>query len=178
MSTLSIIKYPHPILKKVANPIEKVDDSIRELATNMFETMYVHNGVGLAAPQVGSSIKLSVLNINTQDENKKPNELVLINPEIIHSEGEMIEEEGCLSFPGIFAKIKRFSKVKVRAYDLDEREFTIEADGLLSKVLQHEVDHLNGILILLKMSTQDKIINKKLLKELENNFKKERKKIK
>jgi len=140
MAILQILRYPDPRLHKVAKPVIVVDDEIRKLARNMAETIYAAPGVGLAATQVDVHKQLIVIDLSeTQDQL-----LVLINPQILESRGKSDCEEGCLSVPGIFEKVARAEWVKVRALDLDGKSFTIEADGLLSVCIQHEMDHLKG----------------------------------
>jgi peptide deformylase len=140
MAILPILRYPDPRLHKVAKPVAVVDDEIRRLARNMAETMYAAPGVGLAATQVDIHKQLIVIDLSeTRDQL-----LVLINPQILESRGQSDCEEGCLSVPGIFEKIARAEWVKVRALNLDGKSFTIEATGLLSVCIQHEMDHLKG----------------------------------
>ncbi|MGH8758468.1 MAG: peptide deformylase [Burkholderiales bacterium] len=140
MAILPIIRYPDPRLHKVAKPVAVVDDEIRRLARNMAETMYAAPGVGLAATQVDVHKQLIVIDLSeTRDQL-----LVLINPQILAARGQSDCEEGCLSVPGIFEKIARAEWVKVRALNLDGKFFTIEATGLLSVCIQHEMDHLKG----------------------------------
>ena len=140
MAILPIIRYPDPRLHKVAKPVAVVDDEIRRLARNMAETMYAAPGVGLAATQVDVHKQLIVIDLSeTRDQL-----LVLINPHILESRGQSDCEEGCLSVPGIFEKIARAEWVKVRALNLDGKSFMIEATGLLSVCIQHEMDHLKG----------------------------------
>lgn len=140
MAILPILRYPDRRLHKVAKPVAVVDDEIRKLARNMAETMYAAPGVGLAATQVDLHKQLIVIDLSeTRDQL-----LVLINPQILESRGQSDCEEGCLSVPGIFEKIARAEWVKVRALNLDGKSFTIEASGLLSVCIQHEMDHLKG----------------------------------
>ncbi|HYN26958.1 MAG TPA: peptide deformylase [Burkholderiales bacterium] len=140
MAMLPILFYPDPRLHKVAKPVAVVDDHIRKLARNMAETMYAAPGVGLAATQVDVHKQVIVIDLSeTRDQL-----LVLINPQILESRGKSDCEEGCLSVPGIFEKVARAEWVKVRALDLDGKSFTIEATGMLSVCIQHEMDHLKG----------------------------------
>lgn len=140
MAILPILRYPDPRLHKVAKPVAVVDDEIRRLARNMAETMYAAPGVGLAATQVDVHKQLILVDLSeTRDQL-----LVLINPQILESRGQSDCEEGCLSVPGIFEKIARAEWVKVRALNLDGKFFMIEATGLLSVCIQHEMDHLKG----------------------------------
>ena len=144
MALMKIYHYPEPVLAQKAEPIVETDDSIRQMATDMIETMYAAPGIGLAAPQVGISKRLIVLDCGGRDEESQL--IVAINPEIIASEGESFEEEGCLSVPGYYCKIKRKAEVTVRYRDLDGNEQTLSTDGLLAVAFQHEIDHLNGVL--------------------------------
>ena len=140
MALLPILRFPDPRLKKVAARVEKVDDKIRKLANDMAQTMYEAPGIGLAATQVDEHKRVIVIDVSeTRDEL-----LVLINPELVDSDGVQVGEEGCLSVPGIYDKVERAERVVVRYLDLDAKEQTIEADGLLAVCLQHEMDHLQG----------------------------------
>ncbi|MBW2324741.1 MAG: peptide deformylase [Deltaproteobacteria bacterium] len=150
MPTLRILTYPDPFLKKEAGPIETVDEQIVTLANDMLETMYNAPGVGLAAPQVGEDKRLVVIDVNQKEGGQDP--LVLINPEVVDSDGEVVYEEGCLSVPDCLADIKRAERVRVRGLDLEGNPVDIEADDLLAIALQHEIDHLNGVLIIDRIS--------------------------
>jgi peptide deformylase len=177
---LSILQYGDLILRAKGKHIEKIDNRIRELAQNMIETMHAANGVGLAAPQVGESLQLTVLDVsqvedrpstmklngeNTDPQSAMP--LVLINPEInLGSETEM-GTEGCLSFPEITGEIERPKSVTVRAQNLDGEAIEIEATGFLARAIQHEVDHLNGILFIDRMSSAAKTSLSSKLKRLQ-----------
>ena len=159
MAKLQLKYYPAEVLRAQAKRISRVDGSVRKLAQDMLDTMYNNNGVGLAAPQVGVSKRLFVLDVSGEDDPNKP--IVLINPEIIKAEGEMTGTEGCLSFPGVFFEVKRFSKVTVKYTNLSGKEVKLTAEGdLLCRAIQHELDHLNGELFI------DKPTNK-LLADLE-----------
>ena len=140
MSLLPILRFPDPRLKKVAAPVENIDDDIRRLASDMAETMYEAPGIGLAATQVDVHKRIIVIDISETRDHL----LVLINPEILESDGLQVCEEGCLSVPGIYDKVERAETVAVRYLDLDGKEKRIEADGLLAVCLQHEIDHLDG----------------------------------
>ncbi len=143
---LPILTYPHPTLKRKAEIIKDVGKEIRKLAETMAETMYDAPGVGLAAPQIGKSLRLIVLDPTGQ---KAQGLMVLVNPKILTAEGKVVEEEGCLCIPDFIFKIKRYSKVKVVGYDpLKEKIVEIEANGLLARIFQHEIDHLEGTLII------------------------------
>lgn len=150
MTKLPLFEYPHPILHQKAKPVAKVDDSTRKFLDDMLETMYADKGVGLAAPQVGVSERIVVIDAEQHDEdgNYKPgNPMYLVNPEIIYkSEDRIIFCEGCLSVPGQSADVERHQRVKVRYLDYNGKEQEIEAEDYLAVVLQHEIDHLDGIL--------------------------------
>tara|TARA_B100001059_G_C17513675_1_gene417136 strand:- start:50 stop:568 length:519 start_codon:yes stop_codon:yes gene_type:complete len=158
-----IIVEPDPILRKKCDPLEKVDDEIKRLMQDMLETMYDAPGIGLAAIQLGILKRLVVIDIS-KDEKKTP--LFLVNPEIIsQSKVTSVYEEGCLSLPGQFAEIERPAECLVKYIDLDGKENQIKADGLLSTCIQHEIDHLNGILFIDYLSKLKKdMIIKKLVK--------------
>lgn len=146
MSKLEIITIPDPILRKVSAPVERVDEDLRRLADDMLETMYDAPGIGLAAPQIGVSRRMVVIDVSEKDGERHP--LVLINPQIIHRSGELaVYEEGCLSIPDVKVEIERPAAVDVRFLDRDGIEQTIKADGLLATAVQHELDHLDGRLI-------------------------------
>ena len=140
MAQLPILLYPDPRLHTRAKKIERVDASIRQLATDMAETMYAAPGVGLAATQVDRHIQLIVIDISED----RSHLLTLINPEIIAREGECEGEEGCLSVPGIYEIVKRSAKVRVRSLDLDGKPFELDAEDMLAICIQHEIDHLHG----------------------------------
>jgi peptide deformylase len=143
---LNILTYPDPLLKRKAEPISEITDVHRQLIGAMIETMYAASGVGLAAPQVGISQRLIVIHVPTGEEEEKRNPLVLINPRILQKEGEIVAEEGCLSVPDVSADIKRNSYVKVAYEDVEGKVKEIEGSNLLARILQHEIDHLDGIL--------------------------------
>ena len=163
MSVTKIRVYPDPILQVKAAEIEQIDERIARLAGEMAETMYAAPGVGLAAPQVGVSERLIVVDVKNQEGKK---ELInLVNPEIIEVEGRVVEEEGCLSLPGITENVVRAERVLVRGYDLNEQEREIEAEGLLAVALQHEIDHIEGILFIDRISRLKRgIIQRKMRK--------------
>ncbi|MDR1708814.1 MAG: peptide deformylase [Candidatus Accumulibacter sp.] len=140
MSLLPILRFPDPRLKKQAAPVRAIDADLRRLAGDMAETMYEAPGIGLAAPQVDVLKRLIVVDVSEARDGL----LTLVNPEIVESEGVQVCEEGCLSVPGIYDKVERAENVTVRYLDLDGKEQTIEADGLLSVCLQHEIEHLDG----------------------------------
>jgi len=130
-----------PILREETTPVGPITDELRALARDMFDTMHLARGIGLAAPQIGRTERMAVVEV---DHNK----LVIINPEVVHTEGKAKAEEGCLSIPDIYGDVERPEKVRVRALDLDGKTFEVEADGLFARCLQHEIDHLHGKLFL------------------------------
>uniref|UniRef100_A0A7C4AKF3 Peptide deformylase n=1 Tax=Thermodesulfovibrio aggregans TaxID=86166 RepID=A0A7C4AKF3_9BACT len=146
MAILEIKKYPDEVLKKRADHVRSISGNLRKLIDDMIETMYNARGIGLAAPQVGVLKRIIVLDTNLTENQRSP--VVLINPEIVSSEGEIVSEEGCLSIPGFITKVKRKEKVFVKALDRNGKQIEIEGTGLLARALQHEIDHLDGILII------------------------------
>ena len=160
---MKIVTYPDPILMRKAAPIEEIDNEICEIAQKMLDTMYDACGIGLAAPQVGLSKRLVVLDATGQ----KTGERVFINPQIIEERGETVEEEGCLSFPDVMGKVIRSQYVTVTAYNLEGKKLEIKAEGLLSRVWQHEIDHINGRLFIEMMTPASRIANQQKIKEFE-----------
>jgi peptide deformylase len=162
MARLPILEYPDPRLRTKAAPVTHVDASIRKLIDDMFETMYAAPGIGLAATQV--NVHKRVIVIDVTEDRSQP--IALINPEIVSREGTAEGEEGCLSVPGIYDKVKRAEKVRVRTLDRDGKETEIEATGLLAVCIQHEMDHLEGKLFVDYLSELKRTrIRKKLEKE-------------
>jgi peptide deformylase len=160
---MKIVTYPDPILMRKAAPIEEIDNKICEIAQKMLDTMYDACGIGLAAPQIGLSKRLVVMDATGQ----KTGERVFINPQITEERGETIEEEGCLSFPDVMGKVKRSQYVTVTAYNLEGKKLEIKVEGLLSRVWQHEIDHINGRLFIEMMTPASRIANKQKIKEFE-----------
>jgi len=144
MALLTIHTYPDPVLKEQAKPVTEIDSRVRKLIDDMAETMYDAPGIGLAANQVGKLEQIVVIDL--QKPEIQQGLIALINPVIIKAEGTTKYEEGCLSVPGFYAKVKRHEKVTVRALSPEGKQITLEADGLLAIALQHEIDHLNGYL--------------------------------
>jgi peptide deformylase len=164
MAVLPLVVAPDPRLKKKALPVERVDDTIRKQMDDMVETMYAENGMGLAAPQVGISNRVIVMDIARKDE--QPVIFKMANPEIIWESPEIKSyEEGCLSVPEHYAEVKRPASVKIRFIDYENEIREIEADGVLAVCVQHEIDHLNGVLFIDHLSSLKRgIIARKLLK--------------
>lgn len=161
MPLLPIRRYPDPILRRRAEAVDLQDPSLPQLVADLFETMVAADGVGLAANQVGLAKRVAV--IDTSGGEDPAAKLVLLNPEIIETQGAVEEEEGCLSFPGLRATARRGDRARVRAFGLDGQAFEVEAGGLLGKALQHEIDHLNGRLFIDHLPlTQQALINGKL----------------
>ncbi len=165
MSFKNIVVEPDPILRKISEPLEHVDDSTRKLLNDMLQTMYAAPGIGLAAVQVGILKRIIVIDISKKEEEKKP--IFLINPEITFKSNETsLFEEGCLSLPGYFAEIERPAKCKVKYIDYNGNLSELDAEGLLSTCIQHEIDHLNGVLFIDYLSKLKKnMIIKKLKKQ-------------
>ena len=169
MTKLTLYEYPHPILKKKAEKVDEVNDELRKLLDDMLETMYASNGCGLAAPQVGISKRIVVIDIAHEGEEPQP--LYMVNPEIIwKSEEKEISEEGCLSVPGQRAEVERPAAIKIKYLDYDGKEQEMLAEDFLAVAAQHEIDHLDGILYIDKIS---RLKRQMLLKKLEK-YRKER----
>ena len=140
MAFLEVLRFPDERLRTVAKPVAQVDDSIKKIVADMFETMYQENGIGLAATQVNIHQRIVVIDVSEDKEEQ----LVLINPEITKKDGSTISEEGCLSVPHSYAKVDRAETVTVKATNINGQEFSLDADGLLAICIQHELDHLQG----------------------------------
>ncbi len=159
-----ITHYPAKVLAGKAQPVEKIDDGIRRLVEKMTDIMIEHKGVGLAAPQAGVPLRLFIISLDGGKDNVR----VFVNP-TVKPAGDLDEtEEGCLSVPGIYTKIKRYKRAVVTATGLDGKQFTEEADGLYARALQHEYDHIEGVTIVNRMSQVAKITHRKHLKKLED----------
>jgi peptide deformylase len=169
VAILPIRHYPDPVLRKVAEPVKVINKELRQLAADMTETMKAANGVGLAAPQVGESIRMVVVDFDP--ENGDPH--VLINPVIVkRSRQKDICDEGCLSFPGLRSKVKRSLKVTCEAQNLDGDVVEYEAEDLAARAIQHELDHLDGMLFVDKVGPSDKLALKDSLEEMEDSYNK------
>jgi peptide deformylase len=155
-----IVKYPDPVLERMGEPVTEFNDELRALVDDMFESMYEAKGIGLAAPQIGLSKRLTVIDLSFKE--KPEDKIVLINPEIVFRSGKQHEEEGCLSLPEIREKVTRAAKVRVKAQDLEGKWFEMEGEELLSRAFQHEIDHLDGILFFRRVSAlkRDLILRK------------------
>jgi len=162
-----IVKYPDPILSKRGEPVTVFDANLKTLVEEMFESMYAAQGIGLAAPQIGISQRLTVIDISFK---KNPEEkIVLINPEVIEKKGKQYEEEGCLSLPEIREKVNRAAWVKVRAQDVEGNWFVIEGEELLARALQHDIDHLDGVLFIDHLSRLKRDLVKRQIKKMQKN---------
>ncbi|MEW6015605.1 MAG: peptide deformylase [Candidatus Zixiibacteriota bacterium] len=146
MAVRPIVLYGDPVLREKAQPVEKIDRKIKNLVADMIATLKHANGLGLAAPQVGESFRIFIIDISALDLTESVR--VFINPEILETSGEVVMEEGCLSFPGIYQKVQRAERVRVRATDLEGKEFTLSASGMLARAILHEYDHLEGKLFI------------------------------
>lgn len=177
---LPVVRYGNPILRAKGKRIETVDEHVRELAANMLETMHEANGVGLAAQQVGEALQLTVIDVagaedqastmslnGVELEPKTSMPLILLNPELALNHETALGAEGCLSFPEITGDIRRSVSVRLRAQSLEGEPLEIEATGLLARALQHEVDHLNGILFIDRMSAATKVALRSRLKKMQ-----------
>jgi peptide deformylase len=154
MALREVLQFPDPRLKRVSEPIEKITDEVRALARDMLEVMYDEPGIGLAAPQVGEAVRLIVMDTDWKDEDGagERNPIVLVNPEIIAREGSLTWTEACLSVPDFSAEVERAARVVVRGTDLDGREIVEEAEELRAVCFQHEIDHLDGVLFIDRIS--------------------------
>ena len=163
MAVLEILKFPHPVLKKRSEAVSRIDGEVRKLIHDMRETMYEAGGIGLAACQVGVSRRVIVLDVSPMDP--QHSFFALIDPEIISEEGEIDHEEGCLSVPDCLEKVKRKEKVCVKGFSPEGKEMEIKGEGILAIALQHEIDHINGILILDRVSRLKREIYRNKLKK-------------
>ncbi len=164
MSLLTILKFPDPILRQKAKTVSTFDNFLQNLVNDMTETMYDAPGVGLAAPQIGESIQLIVVNTSWDEDVK--DSMVMINPEITAKEGSQIDEEGCLSVLDLTATVKRSQKVTVSYQDITGENQELTVEDLFAVVLQHEIDHLNGILFIDHLSTLKRALYKKKIKKM------------
>ncbi|MCW8093470.1 peptide deformylase [Alteromonas sp. ASW11-130] len=162
MAILEVLSFPDERLRTVAKPVEKFDDELKQFVSDMFETMTDENGIGLAATQVDRHIQVVVMDVSEDQDTP----YVFINPEIVEKQGKVTSEEGCLSVPGNYAKVERAESVKVKAFDENGDPFELEASGLLAICIQHELDHLQGVLFVDYLSPlKRQRIRKKLEKE-------------
>lgn len=164
---MNIVIYPDPVLRQKAKPLTEINKDVYRKAEEMMELMHEAQGIGLAAPQVGWSVRLFIIDV----EGDRNSEKVFINPTIIEEEGELHKEEGCLSFPGVMSKIIRAQRIRAHAYNLKGQKLEIEAEGLVARAWQHELDHLNGCLFIDKMSPANRLAVSHQLKEFERSYK-------
>jgi peptide deformylase len=166
MKVLPIYTYGFDVLRKKTKRITRVDDALIELAQNMLYTMHKANGIGLAAPQIGKDMAMTVIDVSEMEEHEDIKPLILINPKIVDSHGKIVLEEGCLSIPHLRSAVERPEQVYVEFQDLDLNKQNIELDGILARVAQHEIDHLNGILFVDHLSKEQKSEFKKALNDI------------
>jgi peptide deformylase len=160
-----IVKFPDPVLQKPAEPVTVFDAELRKLVDDMFTSMYDAQGIGLAAPQIGISKRLTVIDLSFQ---KKPEDkIVLINPEVIEIKGKQVEEEGCLSLPEIRDRVVRAAEVRVRAQDAEGKPIEVEGTELLARAIQHEIDHLDGILFIFRLSRLKRDLQLRKIRKLQ-----------
>ncbi len=152
---MEIVHYPHPALSWKSRPVTEIDQALRQTVRRMFELMYEHRGVGLAANQVALPLRLFVVNV-TGDPEQTAEERVFINPQIIRRKGSVEGEEGCLSLPGVYGQVRRAERIVVEAFDLSGQAFELECGDLAARVVQHETDHLDGIMFIDRMSESDR----------------------
>ena len=170
---LSIIHYPHPTLRHVSKPLKRVDAELRQMVQQMFELMYQHEGVGLAANQVDLPYRLFVAN-PTGDPKQPDAEYAFLNPVLRGGKGQVEGEEGCLSIPGVKGPVVRKEKITIEAHRLDGEQITAELDGLFARIVQHEIDHLDGTLFVDRLAPTQKAEVRALLEEFEIEFQSKR----
>ncbi|QHN05562.1 peptide deformylase [Granulicella sp. WH15] len=167
MKIHEVVKYPDPILAVRGEEVTVFDAELKQFVDEMFDSMYAAHGIGLAAPQISVSKRIAVVDVSFKKNAK--DKVVLINPEIVEREGKLLEEEGCLSLPDIREKVSRAAKVKVRAQDVTGEWFEIEGEELFSRALQHEIDHLDGILFIDRISRLKRELVLRKIKKLQKN---------
>jgi peptide deformylase len=166
---LRIVQYPHPTLRHVSKPLARVDQELHAIVREMFALMYEANGVGLAANQVDLPYRLFVLNLESNPEAKEE-EHVFLNPVLSSRKGMIEAEEGCLSLPSLYGQVRRPERVVLNAFDLAGEELTMELDGLFARAVQHEIDHLDGVLFIDRLSPTGEIAVKEALADFETQF--------
>ncbi len=166
---LEIVKYPHPALRYESRPIEEIDDALRSTVRAMFDLMYEAQGIGLAANQVALPFRFFILNL-TADPEQKDQELVFINPEIVKRHSSTEGEEGCLSLPGLYAKVRRAKRIRVQAYDLEGNPIEHDIDDLFSRAVQHEIDHLHGRLFIDHLDSPALRASEEKIREFEREY--------
>jgi peptide deformylase len=168
-SALKIVQYPHPSLRHPAQRLTAIDDKVRRVAAKMVDLMYENRGLGLAGPQVGLPFRIFVANYSGDPEQREQ-EGIFINPEVLERKGTQEGDEGCLSFPELFQKVRRAKKVKVQAYNLKAEPIEFELSDLAARIWQHEIDHLDGILFIDKMGPIGKLASRTKLREFERDY--------
>lgn len=163
----TVVKWPEPVLARRGAEVTAFDEALRQLVEEMFASMYAAQGIGLAAPQISISKRICIVDIGFQKDPK--DKIALINPEIVHSEGRQVEEEGCLSLPEIREKVVRAQRVKVRAQDVTGKWFEVEGEDLLARALQHEIDHLDGVLFIDRISRLKRELVMRKIRKLQKN---------
>jgi len=166
MAKLGVTKYGAEVLRNVAQPVEEINNEIKGIISNMLDTLYASEGIGLAAPQIGIPKRIIVVDINPSDPSSKP--IVMINPSIVDQQGQIEFEEGCLSVPDVRGNVKRAEKITVEAIDADGNKIRIEASDMLARVVQHEIDHLNGKLFIDHLSRIKQQLIKKQLRKIQS----------
>jgi peptide deformylase len=162
-----VVKWPEPVLARRGDEVTVFDDALKQLVDEMFESMYLAQGIGLAAPQIAISKRITVIDVSFR---KNPSDkIALINPEIVHAEGKQVEEEGCLSLPEIREKVVRASKVRVKAQDVTGKWFEVEGEELLARALQHEIDHLDGVLFIDRISRLKRELVLRKIRKMQKN---------
>jgi len=162
-----VVKYPDPVLARPGGRVTVFDAALRQLVTEMFESMYAAQGIGLAAPQIGISKRITVIDVSFKKDPK--DKLVLINPEVVERTGKQVEEEGCLSLPDIREKVQRAAWVKVKAQNEHGEWFEVEGEELLARALLHEIDHLDGVLFIDRISRLKRELVLRKIKKLQKN---------
>ena len=168
---MKIVQYPHPALRHETRPLTSIDNEVRRHAAEMLELMYSARGVGLAANQVVLPYQMFVMN-HTAEPEQRENERVLINPVVVERKGSVEGEEGCLSFPQLFQKVRRAKTVRVQAFDLQGQQVDFVVEDMASRVCQHEIDHLHGELFIDKMGAIAKLASRSTLRQFERDFRK------
>jgi len=167
MAVRPIVKYPDPVLLRPTRLVGEITDEIRALVEDMWETMYAAPGVGLAANQIGISLRLAVIDTTEGEASRgKGRKIVLVDPVVLEKKGKIYDDEGCLSFPGFTERVERFGWVRVKARDLDGREYEVAGEGLLGRALSHETDHLDGVTFIDRMSALKRDLIKRKIRKL------------
>lgn len=169
---MQIVQYGHPVLRWKSKPIQSINEELRSVVSEMFELMYAAKGIGLAANQVGLPLRFFVVNV-TADPAEKDEEIVFLNPRIRRRKGTTTGEEGCLSLPGLYANVERSEEVVIEAFDLEGEGFEMDLDELPARVVQHETDHLDGVLFVDRLNPDDRLKVEPRLLGFESEFRKQ-----